>query len=50
MTIAQEGLRELTRLTPDLTQERLSATWFFRDPAVPQRLLAAYQACGLPER
>jgi len=50
MTDAQVALRELLRLAPDLTQERMSRTWFFRDPAVPPRLLAAFHACGLPDR
>lgn len=47
---AQEALRELMRLSPDLTQESMSQTWFFRDPAVPPRLLAAFRTCGLKER
>jgi len=43
-------LGELLRLSPDLTRESLSAMWFFRDPAIPRRLLAAFQATGLAER
>lgn len=50
MTDARQALLELLRLAPDLTQELMSQTWFFRDPAVPPRLLAAFGACGLPER
>ncbi|MGA3001638.1 MAG: winged helix-turn-helix domain-containing protein [Acetobacteraceae bacterium] len=50
MADAHAALQELQRLSPDLTQERLSETWFFRDPAIPQRLLTAYRTCGLRER
>jgi predicted Zn-dependent protease len=50
MAEARSTLRELLRLSPDLTPELLSETWFFRDPAVPRRLLAAFQASGLAEQ
>jgi hypothetical protein len=50
MPDAYWGLKELRRLAPELTQERLSETWFFRDQAVVERLLAAYRLCGLAER
>jgi adenylate cyclase len=50
MPDAYWALKELQRLAPELTQERLSETWFFRDQAVVERLLAAYRLCGLAER
>jgi hypothetical protein len=47
MAEAQGAWRELRRLSPDLTPERVSQTWFFRDPAIPRRLLEAFHAAGL---
>ena len=47
MMEARAALRQVERLIPGLTVGRLTENWFFRDPDVPKRLLAAYFSAGL---
>jgi adenylate cyclase len=47
MAEARAALGEVRRLIPELTAERLTENWFFRDGVVAERLLAGFHAAGL---
>jgi predicted Zn-dependent protease len=47
MAEARAALREVGRLVPGLTAERLTENWFFRDGVVAEQLPAGFRAAGL---
>lgn len=49
MEEARAALRQVVRLAPDRTLHNIAEMWFYRDPAVIERFLAAFRAAGLPE-
>lgn len=46
---ARAALRQVVRLAPDRKLRNIAEMWFYRDPAVIERFLAAFRAAGLPE-